>query len=190
MSKSWNANRKPVNKFCCWLVGKSLFTIMANMWHNILDVMVNAIFDPIQFWEYWLASNLLPITLAVGITEHTVCGKLTSTGICWQHWRENQKYAFLSMSLMMNRDVSKQSSVQMGNGQNTFKKRYNINKNLDTVAKWNAPPIKVTLFCLDRGCSAGNWMSRVGCRGGNTRTGELAHSFSFYSFIFLFLIHL
>ena len=56
--------------------------------------MVSAEFDPIQFWEYWSVSNVLPITLAVGITERTVCGKLTTTGTCWQHWRENQKYAF------------------------------------------------------------------------------------------------
>ena len=60
--------------------------------------MVSAEFDPISFWEYWSVSDVLPITLAVGITECTVCGKLTTTGTCWQLWLGNQKYVFEYMT--------------------------------------------------------------------------------------------
>ena len=74
------------------------------------------------------------------------------------------------------------------NKRNTVKKCYIIIENLDTVAKWNTPPIKVTLFCLDRGCSTGNWVSRACCRGGNTRTGELARSLIFILFFYFCLL--
>ena len=74
------------------------------------------------------------------------------------------------------------------NKKNTVKKCYIIIENLDTVAKWNTPPIKVTLFCLDRGCSTGNWVSRACCRGGNTRTGELARSLIFILFFYFCLL--
>ena len=30
--------------------------------------------------------------------------------------------------------------------------------------------------------AAGNWMSRAGCRGGNTGTGELAHGVTHFHF--------